>query len=464
MRVTRTILAATVPALLPICKTAGFMRADIWRRYGALGTHAQTTTHDIRKDFAALYGHLLIDGTIRNETAKDAINDIFTYRAAAMAKVEQAIFRRTNDETERKRLFALLKRGEWLSDPFLHRQMRKHFRHGVSHARNQFIVRSDKFTTGIINGKLVVTIHIASKFGEDIILVTTTSGKNVDLSGCNLRIVVKGAVTEIHYAIEKDCGRPHGEGSIGVDKGYTEAFADSRGEFHGQGFGVELRAFSDAAHKTGIGRNKLYSLEKKHREAGRIAKADRIRRNNLGTKKLIARRKWTQVRLRNIAFKAAHSIVDKAVTIGAEDLTSPIARRTPWKGFNRRMGFWAKGVLAEALGNVTEQRGACLVHVNAAYTSQIDSQTGLLEGKRVGDRFHHVSGDVSSADTNAAVNVEDRMRDPEITRYMPYKQVERILLSRSSGATERQEGRVGIWATRSSTDCGQTLTNLRRYA
>jgi hypothetical protein len=366
VQVTRTIYAATVPALLPICKAAGFMRADIWRRYGALGTHGQTTAHDIRKDFAALYGHLHIDGTIRNETAKDAINDIFTYRAAAMAKVKQAIFRRTKEEAERKRLYTLLERGEWLSDPFLHRQMRKHFRHAVGRANNQFIVRSDRFTTGTVDGKLVIVIRIAAKFGENITLVTTTSGKNVDLSRCNLRIIVKGDVTEIHYAIEKGCGRPHGEGSIGVDKGYTEAFADSKGSFYGQGFGAELRAFSDAVHKTGIARNKLHALEKKHRKAGRIAKADRIRRNNLGTRKLFARRKRTQVRLRNIAFKAAHVLVDKAATIGAEDLTSPIARRTPWKGYNRRMGFWAKGVLAEALESVTEQRGACLVHVNAS--------------------------------------------------------------------------------------------------
>jgi hypothetical protein len=111
---------------------------------------------------------------------------------------------------------------------------------------------------------------------------------------------------------KKTAADPMDEGSIGVDKGYTEAFADSRGEFHGQGFGTERRAFSDAAHKTGIARNRLHALEKTHRKAGRVAKADRIRRNNLGAKKLAARRKRTQVRLRNIAFKAAHSVVDKA--------------------------------------------------------------------------------------------------------------------------------------------------------
>ena len=326
MKVTRTIYAKTTPELLPICKAAGFMRADIWRRYGALGTHT-TSSSDIRKGFASLYGHLRLDGTIRAETAKDVLNDILAYRAAAMEKVKTAILQRTNDESERKRLFSLLRRGEWLSDPFLHRQMRKHFRHGVSKTRNQFIVRSDKFSHGVVDGFLTVTIHVARKYGNDFTLITNTTGKDVDLTGRNLRVIVKADVTEIHYSMDKPEGRPHGDATVGVDKGYTEAFADSEGGFHGQGFGAELRAFSDAAHRTGKARNRLHALEKQHRAAGRTAKADRILKNNLGRKKVEARRARTQRRLRTIAFQAAHAIVDKAATIGAEDLTSPIARK-----------------------------------------------------------------------------------------------------------------------------------------
>jgi hypothetical protein len=95
---------------LPVCKAAGFLRADIWRRYGALGTHAKTA-NGIRKDFADLYSHLAIDGTIRAETSKDVLNDILAYRAAAMDKVSKAIARRTDDQQERKRLYTLLKHG-----------------------------------------------------------------------------------------------------------------------------------------------------------------------------------------------------------------------------------------------------------------------------------------------------------------------------------------------------------------
>lgn len=437
LKVTRILFAATDPALLPICKAVAFMRADIWRRYGALGTVGKKL-NSIKPDFPALYGHLDLDGTIRAETSKDVLNDIYTYKAAAKEKAKKAIRNRTADKAELKRLYTLLKRDDWLSDNFLHRQMRRHFRHGVSKCDNQFVVRSDKFTTAIVADRMVVTIRISPKHGKNIKLVTTTNGKNVKLISCNLRIIVKGDITEIHYCADKGEGREPGVGTIGVDKGYTEAFADSRGDFHGNGFGVEMTRYSDASAKSGKARNRLHAIKTKHLYAGRTAKASRINANNLGRKKMDARRVRTQQRLRTLAFKAAHGIVDKASRIGAEDLTSPIASKHQWKRFNRRMSSWAKGVLAEALESVTEQRGAELQLVASAYTSQIDSQTRRLEGKRVGDRFYHASGDVSHADINAALNVEHRMDDPEIGRYTPHLKIKRILLARSSGATERQ--------------------------
>ena len=126
-----------------------------------------------------------------------------------------------------------------------------------------------------------------------------------------------------------------------------------------------------------------------------------------------------------------------------EDLTRPIKGKAQWRQYNRRMSGRAKGVLAQALEEVCLQRGAMHVVVNAAYTSQMDSFTGLLEGKRVGDQFYHANGDVLQADFNAARNVKARIHDPEITRFMPHTEVRRILLLRSSGATERQEAPVG---------------------
>jgi hypothetical protein len=309
--------------------------------------------------------------------------------------------------------------------------MRKHFKHGKSAVANQFVVRSDRFVTEVIDGFLTITIKIARKCGEDITLTTSSSGKNVDLCGCNLRVIVKGDTTEIHYAADKGEGRPHGDQALGIDKGYPEAFTDSDGQHHGADFGRVMTEYSDQTAATGKQRNKLHALEKKHRAAGRIAKADRIRKNNLGRVKIAARKERTQKRLRTIAYQAAHSIVDKAALVASEDLTAPIAAKHQWKRFNRRMSPWAKGVLAETLDSVCEQRNAKHILVNGAYTSQMDSTTGLLEGKRVGDKFYRVNGDVLQADHNAALNALARLDDAEITRFTPYLEVRRILLARS---------------------------------
>lgn len=460
MKVTRTLHADVPSALTPICQAMGYLRADIWRRYGALGNVGRSAL-DLRKDIIARnrYGPLPVDGTIRNETTKDVVNDILTYKAAAKRKVRQAIAARTTDQAERKRRYALLKNDQWLDDPFLHRQMREHFRHGVSHTANQFIVRSDRHSSAVVDGRLVITIRIAKQYGGDIRLVTTSNGKHVNLTGANLRVCVKNGFTEIHYATEKGAGRPHGEQALGIDKGYTEAFTDSDGDTHGAAFGAVLTAYSDAAAKTGKQRNQLHAVEKKHRAAGRIAKADRIRRCNLGRKKLNARRERTQRHLQTIAYQSAHSIVDKAALVVSEDLTSPIASKVQWKRYNRRMSGWAKGTLADALDSVCEQRGAEHVLVNAAYTSQMDSTTGLLQGTRVGDKFHRATGDVLQADRNAALNVLARLADPEITRFMPYRDVKRVLLARSPAPLSVKGLELGDSSPQPSAD-KSSLTNF----
>lgn len=410
----------------------GYIRSDIWRRYGALCTLGKSAL-DIRKEISAeeLYSSLPVDGTIRNETTKDIVNDVLLYKAAAVQEVRKAIAARTKDPIERKRLFRLLKCDQWLTDNFLHRQMRKHFRHGKSSVSNQFVVRSDKYTTEIVDGRLTIVLQLAKKYGSPIRLATISSGKNVNLSGCNLRILVKDRFTEVHYAVEKGDGRPCGEKTLGVDKGFTEAFTDSNGAAHGKAFGEVLTRFSDRASITGKARNRLYALENKHRARGRIAKANRIQRCNLGRIKIDRRKERVRKHLRTIVFQSAHAIVDKASVVVSEDLAASISNNQTWKRYNRLMSAWAKGVLAEALDSVCTQRQAKHCLVNAAYTSQMDSVTGLLQGKRVADRFYRINGDVIQADHNAASNVLRRYYDTEITRYMPYREVRNILLSRS---------------------------------
>jgi len=68
---TRIIYADTPKELLPICKAVGYIRADIWRRYGGLKT-ARKTTNDIRINRSLIIdrtSHLLYNlRGIANET------------------------------------------------------------------------------------------------------------------------------------------------------------------------------------------------------------------------------------------------------------------------------------------------------------------------------------------------------------------------------------------------------------
>lgn len=447
MKVTRILhaKAASVSefiALKNICKTVAFMRGDIWRRFGALKTLGKSA-NDIRKEIhaAGWYKKLLINGTLRAATVKDIVNDILLYKAAAKTKVRQAIYKRTSDKEQRKHLYNLLKKDEWFNEPFLHRQMRKHFRHGRAHCDNQFIVRSDRHIETIIDKKLHITINlsdrtkaaqIAQGLQTSLTLISNSSGKNVALSNANLRVILKGDSIEVHYATEKEAGRPCGSQEIGIDKGYTEAFTDSDGIQHGCGFGASMTKYSDQILETNKARNKLHALAKLHKSKGRLSKADKIKHHNLGRIKLNDRKERVQKRLRTIAYKAAHSLVDKAGIIVSEDLSSTFASKNQWKNFNRRMSSWAKGVLAKSVQEVSKQRGAKHVLVNAAYTSQMDSLTGRLEGVRKGEKFYRANGDVLQADFNAARNVLARMYDPDIDRYTPYNTVKQTLLARFS--------------------------------
>jgi IS605 OrfB family transposase len=59
-----------------------------------------------------------------------------------------------------------------------------------------------------------------------------------------------------------------------------------------------------------------------------------------------------------------------------------------------------------------ENAGKSIVLVSPAYTSQIDSMTGLREGERRGCRFFAKSGLVYDADLNAAMNIAKRSKLP----------------------------------------------------
>jgi IS605 OrfB family transposase len=259
-----------------------------------------------------------------------------------------------------------------------------------------------------------------------------------------LRLVLRGGRVEVHHQIDdkalKSAHRPAGDLQIGVDKGYSEALTDSDGQRHGLELGAMLRARCDVLKARNARRAMLRSIANNAAKRGQHGKAERIRRNNLGTvKKHRQRRRWEQ-QVRTITYRAVNAVVDKARLVVAEDLTKTFTGRAKLgRNTNRRLAAWTKGVTAQALKDVSERRGSALRLVNAAYTSQVIPGTNSL-GRRVGDRLHcpHQGRVVWDADHAAAINILDRDADSDIGLWTPHWRVKQIIQERA----DRQRSRL----------------------
>jgi hypothetical protein len=144
----RRLNAGKLTALTEQAERLGGIRAEVWRRYGSVAGAAlsdrQVRDRWMTDGTAAAFGVL---ANAWKETVRDAMGDIRASREAAKAEVRRAVSRRGGTDAERKRLFIALKADEWAGDPYLSRMMRKHWRRGHSHTRNQIIIRADNYRT-----------------------------------------------------------------------------------------------------------------------------------------------------------------------------------------------------------------------------------------------------------------------------------------------------------------------------
>ena len=418
--------------LADMAARCGRVRADAWQRCSGVSA-APLSAYDIRDAWMAEgYAWHGLPARLGKATLADALGDIDAAREAAKVPVKRAVRHRTKgDNAERQRLHSLLKQNRWTEDPFLHRQMRKSWRGGQSRVTNQIVADAGSYTTKVWHGRAWIHLQCLER-GRRIAIPL----KGTHLPSGTLRILLQAnGQVEIHHAVDEEavCStRPCGDATVGVDKGYTEAYTDSDGERHGEGLGDLLSAESDHRKVKGSRRNQLRAVEQKHRAKGNAGKADNIRQHNLGHQKWDRRRTLHHQQVRDHLCQAAHAVVDKAGTLACEDLSLPMkSAKYRHRDTNRRLSGWVKGVMADTLTSISRRRGSALVLVNPAYTSQIDSRTGLLQGTRRWDRFYCLDGVVLDADANAACNILARLYDEEITLYMPYREVKALLAERT---------------------------------
>ncbi|MEU4482409.1 transposase [Micromonospora sp. NPDC023966] len=449
MKVTRIAYSTVLnpgkyAALAEQAHRLGRVRSEVWQRYGSIaGVGAGLRDRQVRDRWLADGMHVPF-GVLANawkETVRDATADIAANLEAAKVQVRRAISRRTDDPAERKRMFTALKADRWAEDPFLARQMRKHWKRGRNRTHDQIVVRADAYNA-VVDGRGRLWLAVPGLRRRQMVRIPLST--TVAPSG-TLRLILRGGRVEVHYQIDasrmRSSQRPCGQRTLGVDKGYTEVLTDSDGGHHGTSLGRLLTSESDRLKEGNRRRAKLRSIANTAALRGDHAKAHRIRSHNLGAVKRDRQAARHRARVRTEIFTAVHRIVDKAAAVVAEDLTKRFAgRKTLGKNVNRRLAAWTKGVTAEALANVSERRGSALVHVNAAYTSQACHRCGRL-CRRSGDRLHCTScGVVWQADVNAAINILHRAGDPDIALHTPCHEVKQILQDR----TDRHRTRLPV--------------------
>ncbi len=178
------------------------------------------------------------------ETLRDALDDIRLYEASAKEKVRKQIARRFKDAAERKLYFGLLRSNAWVNDPLLSRWMRKAKKHGRNHTTKQIILENGVYSQ--FQGKDGNTwLKVPSLIKGKRIAVPLSS--KVKLQGMLRLILIDGQV-EVHYLANGKQHTPCGTKVIGVDKGYSEVFADSEGRFHGEGFNQLINADFAGTH------------------------------------------------------------------------------------------------------------------------------------------------------------------------------------------------------------------------
>lgn len=403
-------------ALQEQARRLGSIRADVWQRFGSINS-IKSDDRTIRNAWVAEKRAFNVLANPWKQTLSDAMGDIKACREAAKWHVKQAIRRRTQDKPEQKRLYTLLKTDQWTQDRYLRRVMRQHWRRGHNHTHNQINVRSDDYTPFTLNGRGWIKIPSLIK-GKRIAIPLSTS----HLPTGNLRLILRHGKIEVHYAVDIIQTHNCGTQTVGVDKGFSEVLTDSDGIHYGENLGKILSTESDRLKRKYQRRNQLHAIAKKK---------PHVQQHNLGRKKLEKQRIRHQNTVKTLVYTAVHEVVHKAAVLVAEDLTSPIVGKKFSKDVSRRLSAWTKGVIAQALHDVSQRRGSTLVLVNAAYTSQMDSRNGTLSGKRCGDAFYCADGVVLQADQNAAGNVLARLDDPEIGQWTPYQQVKAILQART---------------------------------
>ncbi len=357
-------------------------------------------------------------------SVNDCFKAITAQQEAAKTYLIRKIYSRHSEEKPRKELIKLL-RLDPTTDPWLHRQWRKQYKRGHTFNRNQVVYQKGGYKAKRLS-RYTIRLEVQGLVRCQRISLIIKSNR---LPVGQIRVMNNQGKLEVHTVFEKEImAQDKPEKQLGLDKGYTEGFYLSDGRVVAPKLGEKLTAKTERINKISQNRSRLYhhAFNFKNRQ-----KRNSIFSNNLGRKVQNRKLQRDKSEIKSMIRHGLRQVLTEPTNIYAEDLSIPINSKVKSKRINRKLNQWVKGELQTSLEEIGQQTGSTVKTVCAAYTSQTDFQTGTLLGSWVGDCFYRYNGEVLQSDYNAANVIAHRGTDEEITRYMKYRDVRRILLHRT---------------------------------
>ncbi|MUG95007.1 transposase [Scytonema sp. UIC 10036] len=384
-------------------------------------------------------------------TVQDTAKNILAQQSAAKTAIISRIYKRfplhqgenltaeqkaKNQESQTNRDLAInaLKSFETIKQiPWLHRYFREEYKRGHAKQNRQIVYQPQAYNCTRISRYLVRLEVQGLTRGKRISLIVKS---NRIITG-RIRLIRNASGSlEIHSFVtlyNRDYGKLINREKVkAVDRGYTEVFYTDDNQLLGKGFGQQLNKKTERITRSGRNKNKLWALAHvRYKENSQKSRS--IRENNLGNQTELKRRQRDDAYVETVVNQACRSITFQAYTLGVESLVESIrSTKKLSKRAKNRLEKWEKGTVADRLTHWSARNRTHICWVSAAYTSQIDNRNGTLLGTRCRDQFFTFDGVVFHADHNAALNVRHRITDEVITQFMPYKQVQAVLLERTA--------------------------------
>ncbi|WP_190273504.1 zinc ribbon domain-containing protein [Crystallibacter crystallopoietes] len=469
------------------------LRSDVWSilRQRDMAAVSMYDFRTVMTERGLTPGHYGLQQRIWRQNVETAFREVRLWQEAAKQQygLKRKIFRRAaGNKAEERRLFTVLKVGDWLSDPWLHKHTRKAFRAKPKPSRQKLRLSFDSAsynTKRDSEGRLWLSLMGAANrqriklcfgrvpekltpCGEIQVFFHAENDIQIHTGFDEFHACAGDAIPEPGRKVSTHTRRAERESLsakapaapvdrattnkpyriLGIDAGRTEAFIDSHGTVYGHGLGQLCEEHDAKTKGKRASRSKLREQAKALRKQAEVArragnpekarrltrKADNIYAHNLSTGRQTAARSRHRARVRDLIFRAVHEIAAVTNCIAAEKFSQNFSYDRSRKQ-NRLNSGWMRSIVAEALDAAARRRGSSVIHVNPAYTSQQVRRCGHL-GKRTNGSVYCTEGSCPEFrvkyhdDMDAAGSIEDRAADPHITLSMTPKQVREVILSR----------------------------------